>query len=129
LELLDFKKEIDGLMKDVCFDVYDKQALYPRESSPTDFKFDFEEQIDFLLDGKILDIIKEKDALLLQKNALITSLEGKKRTLIKTILGKAFFLLAEKDKLLREKDIMIEHLTVSAQDEKHSSDFINVNRR
>ena len=93
---LNFKKEIDSLMKDVCFDLYDRNV--DKKEAP-DFTFDFEESLEKLLDGKVLDIIKEKDFLIQQKDSVIGSLEEKNQKILREIVNKMFFLLMEKDKI------------------------------
>lgn len=100
-ELLEFKKEIDYLMKDVYFGLYENN----KEDSWPDF--DLEESLENFLDGKILDIIKEKDVLLLQKESLISSLEEKNKKMLKNVVNKMFYLLQEKDKAIKEKNAMI----------------------
>lgn len=100
-ELLEFKKEIDYLMKDVYFGLYENN----KEDSWSDF--DLEESLEKFLDGKILDIIKEKDVLLLQKDSLISSLEEKNKKMLKNVINKMFYLLQEKDKAIKEKNAMI----------------------
>lgn len=115
-QLLDFKKEIDLLMKDVYFDSYDKTLDNDRRTSEMDFTIDFEESLDKLLDGKILDIIKEKDILLKQKDSLITSLEEKNRIILKTLINKAFYLLLEKDKIIKEKNTILNSLKNKLQE-------------
>lgn len=110
LELLEFKKEMDILMKDVCFDLYDRNKMQDIQTSETDFRFDFEESLEKLLDGKILDIMKEKDILLHQKDSIIGSLEDKNKKILRDIVNKMFFLILEKDKLLKQKDDMIDYM-------------------
>lgn len=100
-ELLEFKKEIDYLMKDVYFGLYENN----KDDSWPDF--DLEESLEKFLDGKILDIIKEKDVLLLQKESLISSLEEKNKKMLKNVVNKMFYLLQEKDKAIKEKNAMI----------------------
>jgi hypothetical protein len=69
-----------------------------------------------LLDGKILNLIKEKDYLLDQKDQVILSLEAKNQKILKELINKMFFLLVEKDKTLKEKDSLIDHLKIKIQD-------------
>lgn len=153
VEIFELKKEIDNLMKDVCFDIYDRRKMDKIQQSEVDFRFDFEESLEKLLDGKIMDIIKEKDILLQQKDGLIAWLEEKNHKIIEEIVHKMFYLLLEKDKLLRQKDDMIHYFKEKTKelnfletfDEKHlisseysqkkltpvsvhdKADFINVN--
>jgi len=116
-QLLNFKKEIDSLMKDVYFDAYDKTWFQDkRQQSELDFTIDFEESLDKLLDGKILDILKEKDLLLKQKDGLINTLEDKNRNILKSLVNKAFFLLLEKDKIIKEKDAIVSSLKRKLQE-------------
>ncbi len=105
-EISSFKKEIDGLMKDVYFDVYDRYNVWEKNFIGADL----EESLDKLLDGKILDLIKEKDYLLLQKDSIILSIEERNKKTLKDIINKVFFVLVEKDKILKEKDLMINDL-------------------
>ncbi len=105
-EVSSFKKEIDSLMKDVYFDVYDRYNVWEKDFIGADL----EESLDKLLDGKILDLIKEKDYLLLQKDSVILSIEERNKKTLKDIINKVFFVLVEKDKILKEKDLMINDL-------------------
>lgn len=107
-EVSKFKEEMDYLMKDVCFDLYDRNTSWEKETN--NFSFDFEESLEKLLDGKILNLIKEKDSLLQQKDGVIWSLEEKNQKILKEVVNKMFFLLMEKDKIVREKDLLISHL-------------------
>lgn len=111
-ELLKFKEEMDYLKKDVCFDLYDRNMTH----DSTDQWFDFEDSLEKLLDGKILELIKEKDLLLEQKDGVIWSLEEKNQKILKEVVHKMFFVLQEKDKLLREKDALILHLKAKIQE-------------
>lgn len=97
LDLANFKQEVDLLKKDIYFGVVDKDS----STNSEDF------WLDKLLDGKILNLIKEKDYLLEQKDMLILSLEEKNKSSLKKIVNKAFFLVQEKDKILKEKDQLI----------------------
>jgi hypothetical protein len=54
-----------------------------------------------------MDILKEKDQTISQKDSLIALLDEKNEKLIKNIVQKLYFLVMEKDKLLREKNHMI----------------------
>ncbi len=106
----EFKQEIDGLKKDIFFDLYDKNSNKDVEN------FDLEDSLEKLLDGKILDLIKEKDCLLMQKDSVIWSLEQKNQKILKYVVNKMFFLLQEKEKLLRDKDALIQHLKIKMQE-------------
>lgn len=109
-EVSQFKDEMNSLMKDVCFDVYDRNTAWEKNW------FDFEASLEKLLDWKILDLIKEKDSLLQQKDDVIWSLEDKNQKILKEVVNKMFFLLTEKDKILREKDSLINHLKMKIQE-------------
>lgn len=108
-----FKEEMDSLMKDVCFDLYDRNIW---DKTAQTSSYNFEESLDKLLDGKILNLIKEKDYLLDQKDQVILSLEAKNQKILKELINKMFFLLVEKDKTLKEKDSLIDHLKIKIQD-------------
>lgn len=107
---VEFKQEMDGLKKDIFFDLYDKNSSKDAEG------FDLEDSLEKLLDGKILDLIKEKDYLLMQKEAVIWSLEQKNQKILRYVVNKMFFLLQEKEKLLRDKDVLIQHLKTKIQE-------------
>ncbi|AHB41285.1 hypothetical protein P148_SR1C00001G0492 [candidate division SR1 bacterium RAAC1_SR1_1] len=113
-EVSKFKEEMDCLMKDVCFDLYDRNTSGNKETN--DFSFDFEESLEKLLDGKILNLIKEKDFLLQQKDSVIGSLEEKNQKILREVVNKMFFLIMEKDKIVREKDLLIIHLKKKIQE-------------
>jgi len=112
LEISWFKREIDNLMKDIYFDSYDKNMPWESEF----FGVDLEWSLDKLLDGKILDLIKEKDYLLQQKDSIIWSIEERNKKTLKDVVNKVFFVLVEKDKMLREKDLMITNLKSKIQE-------------
>lgn len=112
LEISWFKKEIDNLMKDIYFDSYDKNIPWENQF----FGVDLEWALDKLLDGKILDLIKEKDFLLQQKDSVIWSIEERNKKTLKDLINKVFFVLVEKDKMLREKDLMIANLKSKIQE-------------
>jgi len=99
----EFKEEMDVFKKDVCFDLYDRGLSW----DDTVKWFDLEESLEKILDGKILDLIKEKDVLLKQKDIVIASLEEKNQKILRDVVNKMFLLLIEKNKLIREKDWLI----------------------
>lgn len=110
-EKSNFKQEIDALMKDVYFDLYDKN-LSSDFCDQSDPDFGLEK----LLDGKILNLIKEKDYLLSQKDMLILSIEERNKKTLKEIINKIFLILKEKDKILKEKDSLINKLKLKIQE-------------
>lgn len=109
-EVSNFKQEIDSLMKDVYFDLYDKNLNSDSFDKADDF------WLEKLLDGKILNLIKEKDYLLNQKDMLILSLEERNRKTLKEIINKIFLLVKEKDKMLYQKDSLIMQLRWKIQE-------------
>ncbi len=102
-DLSSFKKELEFLMKDIYITKSDDKLTLD------DSLIDFEESLDRLLDWKILEIIKEKENLLIQKDAIISSLEGKHQKMMKDLLNKVIFIIKEKNLLIKEKDILIEN--------------------
>jgi len=109
--LLESRKEIDELMKKVSLDSYDGYFFPKQEGQNSGSStYDFEESLEKLLDGKLFDLIKEKDLLLKQKDSLVGALEVRNKHMIKEVVHKMYFILMEKDKLLKEKDAMIRTL-------------------
>lgn len=97
------KNEIQGLLKNIYFSLYQKHNSGEIKEEYSDM----EQAIDHILTTDILNIIEEKDKLLQEKDKIITMLEEKNEKFINDTVGKLNYIFGEKDKLLKEKDKLL----------------------
>jgi len=96
------KKEVDTLLKDIYFNLYNK---HKNSKEIQENYSEIEISIDHVLDRNILNIIDEKDKLLQEKDRIIVMLEEKNEKFINDTIGKITYIIQSKDELLHEKEI------------------------